>query len=116
MRRRKRGVQGDRSSLSLWVLCILGNTWQQTILVNKVTIFLPATLQLSSILRAPTHRHTQRLSRTFGSMRGAHSGPRGRPCSGNHGHPSGEEQGAPSVHLFLILFHSPLSLQGAAKE
>lgn len=46
-RRRKSAVQGDRNSLSLWVLCKLGKVWQQDILVNKATIFLPATLQLS---------------------------------------------------------------------
>lgn len=73
-RRRKRAVQGDRSSLSLWVLCKWGNIWQLGILVNKATVFLPAPCQLSSLLVAPTpptHRHTQRLSSTFGSMHGS---------------------------------------------
>lgn len=73
-RRRKRAVQGDRSSLSLWVLCKWGNIWQLGILVNKATVFLPAARQLSSLLVAltpPTHRHTQRLSSTFGSMHGS---------------------------------------------
>lgn len=48
----------NRNSLSLWVLCELGNNWQYNVLVNRGPVFLPTAL-LSSLLLLMTPQHPQ---------------------------------------------------------
>ena len=103
-------MHGNRNSLSLWVLCKLGNNWQQDLLVNRGRVFLPTAL-LSSLSLLMTSQPPQARLKAPGDLglcaRAQREGL--DPKSRSLHWPESREL---SIHLLLILAYFLLSLQG----